>query len=87
VQPFAVETEWVNEIEGQGLPSYLDWMSICCIITVFGLPAISVPCGFTRAGLPVGIQIVGKPRADLAVLRAAHALEQATGHGMRRPPL
>jgi len=35
----------------------------------------------------VGIQIVGKPRADLAVLRAAHALEQATGHGMRRPPL
>lgn len=87
VQPFGVETEWVREIEGEALHSYLDWMSICCIVTVFGLPAISVPCGFTRAGLPVGIQIVGRPRADLAVLRAAYALEQATGYGMRRPPL
>jgi len=87
VSPFPVETEWVTEIEGQSLPSYLDWMSICCIITVFGLPAISVPCGFTARGLPVGIQIVGKPRADLQVLRAAHALEQATGYGLQRPPL
>jgi amidase len=85
VQPFAVESEWVTEIEGQRLSSYLDWMSICCIITVFGLPAISVPCGFTGAGLPVGIQIVGRPRADLDVLRAAFALEQVTRYGLRRP--
>ena len=87
VSPFPVEQEWVTDIEGHSLSSYLDWMSICCIITLFGLPAISVPCGFTPEGLPVGIQIVGKPRADLQVLRAAHALEQATGHGLRRPPL
>jgi len=87
VQPFPVETEWVRRIEGRELASYLDWMSICCIITVFGLPAISVPCGFTRAGLPVGLQIVGKPGADLDVLCAARALEQATGHGLRRPAL
>ena len=87
VSPFPVEKEWVTDIEGNSLSSYLDWMSICCIITLFGLPAISVPCGFTPEGLPVGIQIVGKPRADLQVLRAAHALEQATGHGLRRPPL
>jgi amidase len=87
VSPFPVEREWVTEIEGQAMSSYLDWMSICCIITLFGLPAISVPCGFTPDGMPVGIQVVGKPRADLQVLRAAHALEQATGCGRRRPPL
>lgn len=87
VQPFPVETEWVTEIEGQAQSSYLDWMSSCCIISTFGLPAISVPCGFTRSGLPVGIQIVGKPRADLSVLRAAYALEQATGFASRHPQL
>jgi amidase len=87
VQPFDVTTEWVKEIEGHKLSSYLDWMSSCCIISLFGLPAISVPCGFTREGLPVGIQIVGKPRADLAVLRAAYALEQAIGSDTIRPNL
>ena len=87
VAPFDVATEWVTEIEGQQLDSYLDWMSICCIISVFGLPAISLPCGFTAAGLPVGLQIVGRPRADLAVLRAAYALEQTMGIGVQHPPI
>ncbi len=87
VQPFDVETDWVSSIEGTGLDSYLDWMSICCIISTFGLPAISVPAGFSDAGLPVGIQIVGKPRDDLGVLQAAYALEQTTGFGQQRPPL
>ncbi|MFC4896011.1 amidase family protein [Streptosporangium amethystogenes subsp. fukuiense] len=49
-------------------------------------PAASVPCGFTSDGLPVGVQIVGRPFADMAVLRLAHAFERATGHGARRPP-
>lgn len=87
VQPFDVTTQWVTEIEGQKQSSYLDWMSSCCIISLFGLPAISVPCGFTREGLPVGIQIVGKPRADLSVLRAAYALEQAIDSDFIRPNL
>lgn len=85
VLPFDVETEWVDDIDGQSLASYLDWMSICCIITLFGLPAISLPCGYSASGLPVGLQIVGRPRADLEVLRAAWALEQVIGPG-RRPP-
>jgi amidase len=53
--------------------------------SVLGLPAISIPCGFTRAGLPVGLQIVGRHRDDLTVLQVAHAFEQATRHGQRRP--
>jgi amidase len=82
VQPFDCDTEWVTEIEGKRLASYLDWMSICCIISLFGLPAISLPCGFTADGLPVGLQIVGPPRGDLAVLRAAQSLETAMGQAL-----
>jgi aspartyl-tRNA(Asn)/glutamyl-tRNA(Gln) amidotransferase subunit A len=56
-------------------------------IDVFGLPAISVPCGFTRTGLPIGVQIVGAPFAEATVLAAAHAYEQATSWHTRKPPL
>ncbi len=87
VQPFDATQEWVREIEGTRLDSYLDWMSICCVISLFGLPAISIPSGFTTGGLPVGLQIVGRPRGDLSVLRAAHALEQAMDVAPQDPPL
>ena len=79
VQPFDHDIEWVRSIEGVELTSYLDWMAICCVISVFGLPAISVPCGFTRSGLPVGLQIVGRPRDDLGVLRATFAVQIGVG--------
>ncbi len=69
------------------METYIDWMKSCYLVTVMGLPAISVPCGFTPEGLPVGVQIVGRPRDDLGVLRLAHAFESATEHGRRRPPL
>ncbi|MEX2204665.1 MAG: amidase [Myxococcota bacterium] len=52
-----------------------------------GLPALSLPCGFTRAGLPVGLQIAGRPFDEVTVLRAAHAYEQATGWHERRAPV
>ena len=52
-----------------------------------GLPGISVPCGFTRAGLPVGLQVLGKPFDEATVLRAAHVYERATDWHTRRPPL
>ena len=54
---------------------------------VTGLPAISIPCGFTEAGLPVGMQLVGKPFDEPTVLRAAHAYEQHAGWFQQRPPI
>ncbi len=53
--------------------------------TLTGLPALSVPCGFTRAGLPMGVQIVGRPFDEATVLRIGHAYEQATDWHTRRP--
>jgi len=87
VPPFPVETEWVREINGIEMATYIDWMTVCCVISVLGLPAISVPGGFTTDGLPVGLQIVGPARGDLGVLRIAHAFEQATRYGERRPTI
>ena len=85
VAPFPVEWDWVHEINGQKMETYIDWMATCYAITLTGLPAISVPCGFTKEGLPVGLQIVGRHQQDFAVLQLAHAFEQATKFGKTRP--
>src|SRR5262249_34525281 len=85
VPPFDVTQPYVTEIEGVRLPTYIDWMRACSDITVTGHPAISVPCGFTDDGLPVGVQIVGRYADEWSVLQLAHAFEQATGFGKRRP--
>ncbi|MFF7309024.1 amidase family protein [Streptomyces sp. NPDC008137] len=69
-----------------GVPWASDWMRSAYLITMTGCPALSVPAGFTPAGLPVGLQVVGPHRGDAAVLRAGHAFEQATRVGERRPP-
>ncbi len=86
VAPFDMETEWVREIDGVLMETYIDWMRSCTDVTVMGCPAISVPGGFTDAGLPVGLQLVGRPRGDLELLRIAHAFEAATLHWKKRPP-
>ncbi len=72
VAPFPVEQEWVREIEGVSLPTYLDWMASCCVISVTGLPSISVPCGFTAAGAARGAADRGPAAggARAAALRA-----------------
>jgi amidase len=86
VSPFDVKTPFPTQINDTPMPSYIDWMRSCWYVTFMGCPAISVPAGFTKAGLPVGLQIVGRHRADLGVLQLARAFEQATGYGRRRPP-
>ena len=87
VVPFDVSQPYVTHINGQALPTYLDWMKSCYQISVTGLPAISVPAGFTSDGLPVGLQIVGRPYDDLGVMQLAHAFERATGFWKQHPDL
>jgi amidase len=87
VAPFDVTLDWVHDIDGRPQRTYLDWMASAYLISVTGLPAISVPAGFTPDGLPVGLQLVGRRRADWALLSVAHAFEAATGHGRTVPPL
>lgn len=77
VAPFDVERQWVEEIDGERLATYIDWMKSCYYISMTGLPALSAPAGFTASGLPVGLQIVGRPRADFSVLELAHAFTGA----------
>jgi amidase len=87
VPPFSADEEYPSAINGQPQATYLDWMRSAYFITVTGCPAISVPAGFTAAGLPVGIQIVAAPNREHLLLQVAAAFEQATGIGARRPPL
>ena len=84
---FPVDKEYPTEVAGVPIVTYLDWMLSNCRISMCGLPALSLPAGFTAAGLPVGAQLIGRPWGDLDVLRAAKAAEGATGHGSRMPDL
>ncbi|HEY5635543.1 MAG TPA: amidase [Burkholderiales bacterium] len=89
VPPFSIDTPYPTEINGRKLDNYLEWMKSCCRVTVTSHPAASVPAGFTddAVPLPVGLQIVGRYRDDFGVLQLAHAFEEATGFGRRRPPV
>ncbi len=87
VEPFDVKVPYPTQIAGTSMTNYIDWMRSCWYITFMSNPAISVPGGFAASGLPVGLQIVGRHRAEWSVLQLAHAFEQATQHGRRRPPL
>ena len=87
VRPFPITQEYITEINDVSMETYIDWMKSCYFITVTGLPAISVPCGFTDDGLPVGVQIIGRHQDDFGVLQLAHAFEQATGYWRQKPTI
>ena len=84
---FDVNTPYPTEIAGVRFENYIDWMKCCWYISATGNPAASVPGGFTPEGLPVGVQIVGRDKADFSVLQIAHAFEQATGFGKKHPAI
>ncbi len=87
VTPFNASLEYPTEIEGVVMETYIDWMKSCYYLSSIGLPCISVPCGFTPQGLPVGVQIVGRHQADLSVLQLAYSFQQATHHWRTLPAL
>ena len=79
VAPFDTAKPFITEIDGKPCETYIDWFSITFALTMTACPTISVPCGFTAEGLPVGIQIVGKPRQENKLLAFANTLEQHLG--------
>ncbi len=85
VPPFAVEQPYPREIAGVPMETYVDWMRSCYYVSVTGHPAVSVPCGFTAEGLPVGVQIVGRHQDDWGVLQLAYAFQEATRFWRQRP--
>ena len=75
VSPFNIEKPFVTEIDGHQCKTYIDWFSITFALTMTGCPVVSLPCGFSTEGLPIGIQIVGKPRKEDELLSFACFLE------------
>lgn len=87
VMPFPIEIEYPLEIAGQAMSNYLEWMSSCCIWSPFDVPCLSLPAGFDDSGLPVGMQIIGRPGDDAGVLRLAYAIQQTAPHWRCKPRL
>jgi amidase len=79
VPPFPVGDRTVTECNGQRFETYIDWLAIVFAVTLTSAPALSLPCGFTAAGLPVGLQMVGPLRSEGPLLSHAAALEGELG--------
>ena len=83
--PFDVETRWIREWEGVVFENYVEWIRITYAITLSALPVLCIPCGLTPQGLPIGLQLVGKPRGEAALLAAGAALEAVFGLAGQAP--
>ncbi|MBR1202161.1 MULTISPECIES: amidase [unclassified Bradyrhizobium] len=79
VPPFPVENRYVAECDGKKFDNYVEWLGIVYAITLACCPALSLPCGFTVSGLPVGLQMIAKPRAEAQLLAGAKVLEDILG--------
>ncbi|WP_291606153.1 amidase [Bradyrhizobium sp.] len=79
VAPFPVENRYVAECAGKKFENYVQWLGIVYAITLTCCPALSLPCGFTASGLPVGLQMVAPPRGEAKLLAGARLLEDILG--------
>jgi len=79
VPPFPVENRYVAECAGKTFDNYVEWLGIVYAITLVCCPALSMPCGFTASGLPVGLQVVAPPRGEAQLLAGARVLEDILG--------
>jgi amidase len=79
VAPFPVEHRYVAECAGKKFDNYVEWLAIVYAVTLVCCPALSLPCGFTSSGLPVGLQIVAPPRGEARLLAGAGVLEDILG--------
>jgi amidase len=87
VWPFESGQRWPGQINGVPMDTYHRWMEVVIYATFAGLPCISVPAGFDARGLPMGLQLIGKPRGDFELLQLAHAYEQVAQDVLMRKPL
>lgn len=85
--PFDANLLYPSSIEGVEFETYLDWMRSACVISATGIPALSVPAGFSTGGLPVGMQLAMPHGKDVELLGVGHAFEQATGFARQAPEL
>jgi amidase len=79
VPPYPIENRYVAECDGKKFDNYVEWLGIVYAITLACCPALSLPCGFTKTGLPIGLQMVAAPRAEGALLAGARVLEDILG--------
>jgi amidase len=85
LMPFPVEETWPREVAGTPMRTYVEWMRSCSVVSATRCPALSVPGGFVD-GLPVGLQLVAAPGADVRLLRLARVYERATRYAEEVPP-
>ena len=75
-----------GDVAGKEMRTYHEWMKSPLLVTLSGNPALVVPAGFGAAGLPIGLQIVGPNRGEIACLQLAKAYEAAAPWVEKRPP-
>jgi len=83
--PFPVETRYVEELDGVKLQGYMGWLVLTCALSMTACPILSLPCGFTDGGLPIGLQVVAPMRAESRLISYGAYLEQLFGLARRVP--